>query len=241
MPFTYPVQTLAFSSVPISGSFDLALSGVDQTSALAWNATPSDIVAAFLAGPGTYAVTCTGNTTVGLIIGFTALALGSIPTMTVLNNTLLDNRGNQVQIQLATISGPILGPVTNTASTSILTALQTQANNLWIQLACQAIQNAVNLGQSNVYLTTFEHCVPSYLLNYFQSLGYYVTFPDFSPLNGAQPGELFGAAWIAYWENQVPLASGHPLHNPLRIGLSWTPPFIPPYIIWNSGPDELGS
>jgi hypothetical protein len=229
MPFTYPVQTLAFSSVPVSGSYDLALSGVDQTGPIQWNAANSDIIAAFLAGPGAYAVAVTGNTAVGLIIGFTALALGSIPTMTVLNNTLRDNRGNQVFIQLATISGPILGPVTNTASTSILTNLQNQANALWIQQACQAIQNAVNLGQSEVYLTTFEHCVPSYLLNFFQNIGYYVTFPDWSPLNGAQPGELFGAAWIAYWENQVPLAAGHPLRNPVRIGLSWTPPFIPPF------------
>jgi hypothetical protein len=128
----------------------------------------------------------------------------------------------------------------NTTTQANLTALQAAANSLWISQAAAAINQAVTLGQSSVYLTTFEHCVPSYLLNYFNNLGYYVTFPDWSPLNGAQPAELFGAAWIAYWENQVPLASGHPLRNPVRIGLSWTPPFIPPRIIIDTGPEELG-
>ncbi len=125
---------------------------------------------------------------------------------------------------------PPTASVANTASEAEKTILQNAANTLWISLATQAINNAIGLGQYEVYLSTFDNCVPSYLLNYFNNLGYYVTFPDFSPLNGAQPGELFGAAWIAYWENQVPLASGHPLRNPVRIGLAWHPPFIPPFI-----------
>ena len=111
------------------------------------------------------------------------------------------------------------------------TALTDAANAAFIDQFVQAQNNAISLGHSVVFLTTFAHCDISFLMNYFINLNYFVTLPDLAPINGAQPAELFGPAWIAFWENQVPNLAGHPLRNPVRLGIAWSPPnfqFLPP-------------
>jgi hypothetical protein len=110
-----------------------------------------------------------------------------------------------------------------------LTDLVNAANQQFIDQFVVAQNNAITLGQTGVYLTTFQHCNIKTLMDYFVNLGYYVTFPDFAPLNGSQPGELFGPAWIAYWESQIiPGPNGTVPHNPTRMGIAWVPPFTPP-------------
>lgn len=120
-----------------------------------------------------------------------------------------------------------------TASSAQQTALTNAANQSFINQFIQAQNNAIALGKSEVYLTTFEHCDITYLMNYFVGLGYYITFPEYAPVNGSQPGELFGPAWLAYWEEQL-LPNNTKPHNPTRMGIAWVPPFNPPTL-----PDEV--
>ena len=115
----------------------------------------------------------------------------------------------------------------NTVSQANLTALKDAANQKFINDAVTMIANAQQLGQTQIYLTTFDYCDIVYLMNYFIGLGYYITFPEYAPIEGSQPGELFGPSWIAYWESQL-LPNNTMPHNPTRMGIAWVPPYTPP-------------
>jgi len=94
------------------------------------------------------------------------------------------------------------------------------ADQSFIDMATAAIQNAIGLGKYQVYLWTFDNCNIATLASYFQGLGYTVLFPEFAPINGSQPGELFGPDFEAYWENQL-LPSNTKPKNPALIGIVW--------------------
>lgn len=103
------------------------------------------------------------------------------------------------------------------------TALQTAANNEFIDQATQAIANATSQGLYWVVLTTFLNCNIQNLQTYFIGLGYEVEYidarnPNLSPFN---PAELFGEDWNEYWNR-----GGLPPHltNPVRIKLIWKLP-----------------
>lgn len=104
------------------------------------------------------------------------------------------------------------------------TALEAAANQQFIDQATVAIEQAISNGQVVAYLTTFENCNLMMLGTYFQNLGYSIILPDYFPLNGGQPAELFGPSYVAYWENQLLYLHGRRLRNPTRIGFSWAIP-----------------
>ena len=230
MTYTYVTQLLTFSTVPVSGAYTLFLVGNGNTGQVQWNASGGDISSAFLASAYGHPVAVTGNTTIGLTLGFPASPIGSLPLLSIMNNSLLDTNGKSVSIVASMLSTIEVGLSAQTASVNNSNALKAEANQKFINQFQVAQQNAINLGKTVVYLSTFKYCDTVYLTNYFQNLGYYITYPDVAPINGAQPAELFGPAWIAYWENQVPDNALHPFQNPLRIGIAWSPPnfqFLP--------------
>lgn len=106
----------------------------------------------------------------------------------------------------------------NTDALADLAALQAAANANFIDQAGQAIDNAVALGQIQVFLTTFENVDIETIHNYFLGLGYIVGFPDAFTLRG-QPAELFGESLEEFWDrNSLPPM----LTNPTRILLDWS-------------------
>jgi hypothetical protein len=192
----------------------------------------SEIGLAFLQSAYGNPVAVSGSTTAGLTLSFPASPIGTLPLLVLGANSLADVDGNPVNVVPSMLSQVGSGVQAQTDSTNTKTALVNEANQKFINEFLVAQANAEQLGNTVVYLTTFAHCDVSYLLNYFQNLGYYVTFPDLAPINGAQPAELFGPAWISYWENQVPNAVLRKPENPLRIGIAWSPPnfqFLPLY------------
>lgn len=230
MTYSYTTQLLTFSTVPVSGTFTLVLLGNGNTGPLAFNAPSGTISNAFLQSAYGKPVAVTGNTTSGLTLGFPGSPIGSLPLLIVTANTLLDSMGNAVTVTPTMLSTVPLSPGEQTASNAQLAALQAQANQQFINMFLVAQENAIKLGQTIVYLSTFKYCDIIALTNYFQNQGYFINYPDVAPINGAQPAELFGPAWIAYWENQVPSNAQLPFTNPIRIGIAWSPPnfqFLP--------------
>lgn len=111
----------------------------------------------------------------------------------------------------------------NADSLAEKTALQTAANNQFIDQAGQAIANAIDQGMYWVVLTTFQNCNILNLQTYFIGLGYEVSYPDLlnpnvSPWN---PAELFGESWDDFWNKGRHFPH---LDNPVRMKLIWKIP-----------------
>lgn len=114
-------------------------------------------------------------------------------------------------------------PTRNTANTDTaidLAALQLAANNYFIDQATLAITQAIATGKYVAYLTSFENCDITSLVNYFIGLGYNVSFPDMFKITGTQgqAAELFGPSWNNFWVNGGLPAT---FTNPTRIAISW--------------------
>lgn len=73
-----------------------------------------------------------------------------------------------------------------------LSQLQTEANEEFISQAADVIANAEDQGLTFAVITTFENCDIPTLLNYFQELGYMVSFPEATPNPFNLPFSDFG-------------------------------------------------
>lgn len=108
----------------------------------------------------------------------------------------------------------------NTDASADLLALQTAANNRFIDQANLVIAQQTAMGKFLAYAETFENCDINALVQYFQGLGYNVFFPDQFKTTGTQgqPAVLFGPSWTSFWVN-----GGLPpnLTNPIRLAISW--------------------
>jgi hypothetical protein len=230
MTYTFVTQLLTFSTVPVAGTYNLVLTGNGTAGPIQWNSPGGDISAAFLSSTYGSAVSVVGNTTTGITIGFIGAPIRTLPLLAATSNSLVDVDGNPVVVTISMLSTVELGTTAQTYSNNNLAALKAQANQEFINQFQVAQAQATLQGKTVVYLSTFRNCDIVFLSNYFQNLGYYITYPDVAPINGAQPAELFGPAWIAYWENQVPDNALKPFSNPTRIGIAWSPPnfqFLP--------------
>jgi hypothetical protein len=118
---------------------------------------------------------------------------------------------------------PPLASVAKTDSEADLTALKDAANQNFINDAIVAIAQANANGQFEVFMTTHEYCDVRYLAKYFQNLGYSINFPEYPWTHGGQPAELFGQAYIDYWEFQLTYMV-RDMKNPIRIGFGWIIP-----------------
>lgn len=108
----------------------------------------------------------------------------------------------------------------NASTLTDLTALQTAANNLFIDQATLVINQQIAEGKYLAYVTTFENCDINALVTYFNGLGYGVSFPDQFKISGTQgqAAELFGPAFQLFWQNGGLPAN---LVNPIRLAISW--------------------
>jgi hypothetical protein len=114
------------------------------------------------------------------------------------------------------MSTPDTAAQANANSIAAMTELQTAANNEFIAQAAQAIANAEALGIYYVVLTTFKNCNIINLQNYFQGLGYLVSYPYSLIANSPQP--------VQTYEDYGANAVQYPLINPTKIRLDWNLP-----------------
>ena len=92
---------------------------------------------------------------------------------------------------------PPMASSANSTSQADKTALQTAANNAFINGATLAIQTAESLGKFEVVVNSIPGMDHKYILEYFNNLGYLVCLPY---SNGFfDPVLLFGEFWAAYW------------------------------------------
>lgn len=107
----------------------------------------------------------------------------------------------------------------NTDANTALTAIQTAADQSFIDDATLAINAAIAQGKFEVTLTTGPDCNTTIVHDTLTNLGYTVTYPGQNMLSGSrqpQPAELFGEAWEEFWQNGIPPAKG-----PVRLTIFW--------------------
>lgn len=107
----------------------------------------------------------------------------------------------------------------NTNSSAALATIESAADQIFIDDATAAINQAIALGKFQASLTTGRDVNIQIVHDYFVSLGYRICYPDLNALRGNYPVQsagLFGAALDLFWQNGI-----HPLKSPTRLILSW--------------------
>jgi uncharacterized phage protein gp47/JayE len=152
------IQTLTFSSTPISGQFRVALWG-ETTSLLPYNVTAAALQTAIQSLPFSSGCTVTGSVGAGFTINFVGAGTGGFmvqPQFTIANNTTLVtitpattqagiDQGNV--IVTATTTGPIL------ANASTLNQIFTPVSGLTNVLNTQDAALGTNVETDNAYRT----------------------------------------------------------------------------------------
>ena len=108
----------------------------------------------------------------------------------------------------------------NADALAALAALETAANQRFIDAADAQILEAVDQGKMFATCITFEeNANPKTIFDYYAALGYKISFPDF-PLHdlSQQPAQLFGEFWINFWNNGMVPSN---MKKPIRIIIGW--------------------
>ena len=117
------------------------------------------------------------------------------------------------------------------ASHTALNAIATEADKVFIAGVDAQIQTAITLGQFEITAIAGAQVSLMTVFNYYASLGYHCTFPDYLQQNGwplpalVEPNSnFFGFNWRQYWINAV---DQRHTKNPARMTIKWavSPPW----------------
>lgn len=100
LPSIVAVQEVSFSAEPTAGSFKLK-HGADTSAAIAFDDAAADVQVALRALTGFSSVTVAGDFTAGFVVTFTGVT-GPVSVLEVVENSLDDTDGNNVEVTVAT-------------------------------------------------------------------------------------------------------------------------------------------
>lgn len=110
----------------------------------------------------------------------------------------------------------------DTDSQTALNALRAADNANFILAVDQAILDAIAQGETQISANTFGNVNAQTVTEYYVNLGYKVSFPDFRTNIGNQPAQLFGDAWVSFWQGTLAGYLGFVPKNPMRLLIGWS-------------------